>query len=431
MVVKIFRFLPLFTFMVLSFPGHAQPAASAPPLAIQRAGEPLAAIVNDDVITQRDLDQRMKLTLLSSNLPDTPDMRGRTLESLLRRMVDEDLKIQAAIKEKIVISADDIKAQIEAIEQQNHMPPGGLAKLLASQGIEMEALRQQVRAEIAWAAFVRHVLAREVHVSDNAVATRLDAIRANLGKPEYHVAEIYLSVDDPKNEGKVRDLAERLTEQINKGAPFAAIAQQFSQTGAADGNLGWVSEGMLDDELMTALDKLAPKGVTPPIRTIDGYHILTLLEKRKVGEGMGSGPTIDMMTIELNSLPSAKSEERDLQMRHLRDVLAPARNCDDLTRLGKQVPSAAIVVAEKLPETQIPTKVAALIKDLAPGRISEPIESPKGRRFYAVCGRSQGNSSELPSADDIRHRMEEEQLQLLVRRQLLTLHNGAFIDIRQ
>jgi len=111
--------------------------------------------------------------------------------------------------------------------------------------------------------------------------------------------------------------------------------------------------------------------------------------------------------------------------------LAPAKNCDDLTRLSKQVPSASVTIAEKLPETELPTKIAALTKNLPLGQISEPIDTPKGRRFFAVCGRTAGNAEGLPSADDIRRRMEEEQLELLARRQMLDLHRNSIIDIRQ
>jgi peptidyl-prolyl cis-trans isomerase SurA len=428
--MRILRVFALTIVTAALFPAAAQSAEPLPSLPTLRSGDPIAAVVNDDVITQRDVEQRTRLALLSSNLPDTPDMRTRVLGSLLRRMIDEDLKIQAASKAKITVSASDITAQMESIEQQNHLPAGGLVKLLTSKEIEPEALRQQVRAEIAWARLVGHVLARDVHISENAVTTRLDAIRANLGKPEYHVSEIYLDVESEKDEAEARDLAERLVDQIQRGAPFAAIARQFNQSGAAEGNLGWVSEGMLDDDLLAALGQLQLNGVTAPIRTTDGYHILMLLEKRKVGEGMGIGPTVDLMTIDLNSLSSSNQAERDLQMKHLRDILTPAKSCDDLVRLSQQVPSAATTLAEKLPESQLPAKVASLIKDLAPGHISEPIDVPKGRRFFAVCARAPGTTDGLPSAETIRRHMEEEQLQLVARRYLVTLHRGAVIDIR-
>lgn len=425
--MNVWGFFALWFLLCLSLPALAQPSANLP---AQRPGAPFAAVVNDDVITQRDVEQRTRLTLLTSNLEDTPDMRSRIAGPLLRRLIDEDLKIQAAIKQKIVVTADDITAQIDAIEQQNHLPPGGLIKLLASKGIEPDAIRQQLRAEIAWASLVRHIFSREVHVSESAVTTRLDAIRANLGKPEYRASEIFLAIDDPKDEPEVRDLAERLSEQISRGAPFNAIAQQFSQAAATEGNLGWLSDGMLDDELLTALAALKPGQATKPIRTTDGYHILMLLEQRKVGEGLGNGPYIDLMTIELSSLPGAKPAEREMQRQRLLEILAPARNCDELSENGKAAPAASFTLAAKLPESQIPTKVLAMIKDLAPGKISEPMDVPKGRRFFAVCGRGSGNESGLPSADDIRHRMEDEQLALVVRRHLLNLHRGAVIDIR-
>jgi len=416
--MNVLRLFALLLLPVALFPAYAQ------------AAESVAAVVNGDVITLHDLEQRTKLALLSSNLPDSPDMESRVQAAQLRRMVDEDLKLQAATKEKITVSAADITAQMDAIGQQNHMASGGLAKLLASKGIETATLVQQVRGDIAWSRLVHQVLIRKIHVSEDAVSTRLDAIRANLGKPEYHAAEIYLSLDGVKDEVQVRDLAERLTDQMHHGAPFEGIARQFNQGGGADGNLGWVSEGMLDDELLTALSRLQPSEVTAPIRTTDGYHILTLLEKRRVGEGLGSGSALDMLIIDLNSLASAGQAERDMQMQRLKEILAPAKNCDDLVALSKQAPSASLNRVEKLPETQLPTAVVPLIKGLAPGQISEPIDTPKGRRFFAVCGRAAGNGDGLPSADDIRRQMEDEQLELVTRRYLIDLHRGNVIDIR-
>lgn len=428
--MKVSRFSAFVVSLVALSSAYAQPPAAKPPT-LNRSGESVVAVVNGEIITQHDLEEKTRLALLTSNLADTPEMRARVVGPLLHRMVDEDLKIQMAAKERLPVTADEISSEIAVLDQQNHLPAGGLLKLLSSKGVEPEALRQQLRAEIAWSKLVHYSLAKKVHVSENAVQTRLEALQANLGKPEYLVSEIFLSTEDVKNEAQVRDLAQRLTEQMHQGAPFEAIARQFNQAGSADGNLGWVSEGMLDDDLLKALAGLEPKGVTPPIRTPDGYHILTVREKRKVGEGWGSGPTVDLMILDLNSMASAGQAERDSQMQRLRDFLAPAKSCDDLTRLSKQSPSASVEIMVKTPESQLPAKVGPLIKDLAPGQISEPIDTAKGRRFFAVCGRGTGDSGGLPSADDIRRQMEDEQLQLLTRRYLLNLQSDAVIDIRQ
>lgn len=429
--MKVSRFFLLFAGLSALSPAFAQPAEKLPVLAPKRAGETIVAVVNGEVITQHDLEEKTKLALVTAGLADTPEMRERVVGPLLHRMVDEDLKIQAAAKERLAITPEDLSSQISSLDEANHLPPGGLMKLLAAKGASPDTLRQQLRAEIAWSKLVHYVLTKRVHVSENAVQTRLDALKANQGKPEYLVSEIFLAVDDPKSEGQVHDLAERLTDQMHQGAPFEAIARQFNQAGAVDGNLGWVSYGMLDDDLLKVLGTLDPKGVSAPIRTPDGYHILNLREKRKVGEGWSNGATLDLMVIDLNSLASAGQAERDSQMQRLKDFLAPAKNCDDLTAFSKQSPSASVEIKEKLPETQLPAKVAPLIKDLSPGQISEPIDTAKGRRFFAVCGRGTGNSEALPSAEDIRRQMEDEQLELVSRRYLMTMQAGAIVDIRQ
>lgn len=430
-VMNVLRLFAFSVPLIALSPAHSQPAEKLPSLAANRSGETIVAVVNGEIITQHDLELKTKLALVTSGLADTPEMREKIVGPTLHRMVDEYLKIQLAAREKLTVSNEEVATDFASLDEQNHLPPGGLLKLLAARGVDPDALRQQLRADIAWSKFVHYSLAKRVHVSENAVQTRLEAIKANLGKPEYLVSEIFLSVDDPKSEAQVRDLAERLSEQVRQGAPFEAIARQFNQSGGTDGNLGWVSDGMLDDDLLKPLSGLAVKGVTPPIRTADGYYILNLREKRKVGEGWGVGAYVDLMIIDLNSISSASQAERDLQMQRLHDLLAPAKNCDDLTSLSKQIPSASLNLMEKEPEAQLPNKVLPLIKDLKPGQISEPIDTQKGRRFFAVCGRGNSNAEALPSPDDIRRQMESEQLDLVTKRFLLNLQSDAVVDIRK
>jgi peptidyl-prolyl cis-trans isomerase SurA len=389
----------------------------------------VAAVVNDDLVSLHDLEQRTKLALLTSNLADTPEVRSRILPQLLRRLIDERLELQEAQKLKLTVTSAEVTSAMATIEQQNNMRPGGFEALLTGKGVDPDAMRQQLRAELAWSDVVHAALMRDVHISQEAVEARLAALRANLGKPEYLAAEIYLAVDNIKSEGEVRSLAERLIEQMRQGAPFSALAQQFSQTGAGGGNLGWVSEGLLDEDLLKALARLESNTVSPPIRATDGYHILLLLEKRRIGEGLSTGPTVDLLTVETTILPGTTAAERDQQMRHLHEILAPARNCDELVKLSKEVPTTATNLAEKVALLQLPPQIHDLIANLQPGQISTGIDSPKWRRFFAVCGKND-NAGGLPSSDDIRRRMEDEQLEILARRRLRDLRRDAFVEIR-
>jgi peptidyl-prolyl cis-trans isomerase SurA len=402
---------------------------SALPVAAADEAERVAAVVNDDIISIHDLDQRMKLVLLSSNLADTVETRARVMPQVLHRLIDEHLELQEAEKQKVAVDSGEIVTAIANIEHQNRMPRGSMEKMLRQRGVDPETLRQQVRADLAWSDTVHQELTRDIRVGDDAVNTRLANLKANLGKPEYLAGEIFLAVEGPRNDTQVQGLAERLIEQLRQGAPFQALAQQFSQNGGG-GQLGWVSEGMLDDELMRALSRLQVNTVTPPIRTNDGYHILILLDKRKIGDGMSSGPSVDLLTIELTSLPSATFPERDAQLQRFKDTLASVKGCDELERVSKTLPSTTYNRVERISEAGLPPEVMSLIGRLDIGQLSEPLDLINARRFFAVCGRHNDEANGLPSYDDIKHRMEAEQLENLARRYLRDIRRNAYVDVR-
>jgi peptidyl-prolyl cis-trans isomerase SurA len=389
----------------------------------------VAAVVNDEIVSLHDLEERLKLVMLSSGLPDTVETRSRIVPQVLRRLIDERLQTQEATRLKISVSTDEISNGIANIEHNNRMAKGGFEALLKSRGVDPETARQQVRAEISWIDVVRHELMPQLQISEESVDERLRALKANFGKPEYSVAEIFLAVDDIKREEEVRGLAERLIEQMKQGAPFSALAMQFSQTGAAGGNLGWVSEGMLDDQLMKALTIMQPGSVSPPIRTIDGYHILLLMDKRQVGQGLALGTTYDVLAVDLNSLPSATADERDAQLQRLRDALSTGKSCEDFQRLTKTVPSATANLNSNVALSQIPEQLRELIANLPPGQLSNTIESNGSRRMFVVCDRHE-DAGGLPSRETIRRRMEDEQLDVLARRYLRDLRRSAFIELR-
>ncbi len=403
-------------------------AVTGPSYAADEA-ERVAAVVNDDVISVHDLDQRLKLVMMSSNLPDSVETRSRVMPQVIRRLIDEHLELQEAQKQKVEVESGEIGNALGNIERQNNMPHGTMEKLLRSHGVDPETLRQQIKADLAWNETVRQELTRDIHVGDDAVNTRLDNLKSNIGKPEYLAGEIFLAVDGPRNEDQVRSLAERLIEQLRNGAPFQSLAQQFSQNGGG-GQLGWVSEGMLDDELMRALGRLQVNSITPPIRANDGYHILLLIDKRKIGDGMSSGPSVDLLTIELNSLPSATFPERDAQLQRFKQAMSPISGCDDLEKASKETPSTGYNRVDKVAEAGLPPEVMKLITPLEIGVLSEPLDMANSRRFFAVCGRHADQPNGLPSYDDIKRRMENEQLDNLAKRYLRDLRRNAYVDVR-
>lgn len=390
----------------------------------------VAAVVNDDIISLHDLEQRMRLALASSNLPDNMENRSRIAQQVLRGLIDEHLKTQEADRLKIAVAPAEIANGIATIERQNNMPKGSFEPYLKERGIDADTIHQQIRAELAWIRVVRHELIPDVHIGEEEIDARLAALKSNLGKPEYLVGEIFLSVEDLRHEAEVHNLADRLIEQMHQGAPFSALARQFSQTGAAGGDLGWVSEGMLDASLMGPLSKMDKGNITPPIRTIDGYHILLLRDRRIAGQNENAEALYDILTVQMPLLPSSTAAERAEELKRFKDATASGKNCDDLeSQIKQKMPSAEYNRATKVKESEIPPNIAGLINGLPQGQFSEPLEESGIRRLFAVCRRVEAKGG-LPSRDDVRARLEDEQIDIMARRYLRDLRRAAFVEIR-
>ena len=121
----------------------------------------IAAVVNDEVISVFDLVSRLRMVLLSSNIPDTPEARQKVEAQVLRSLVDEKLQLQEAKKQNVVATDDEINTALGQIEKQNNMQPGQLNEFLKSRGIDRSSLINQVTASIVWAKLVRRKAARD------------------------------------------------------------------------------------------------------------------------------------------------------------------------------------------------------------------------------------------------------------------------------
>jgi peptidyl-prolyl cis-trans isomerase SurA len=272
--------LVLNTLLVLGMACGGTPAAMA-----QKSGAMgIAAVVNEDAISQTDVDERMKLVMVSSGLPDTKEMRQKVMGQVLDGLIDEQIKIQEAARNNLTVSEQEVQDGIQTIAQRNNLTAEQFAAAIAQQGIPKNSMERQIRAQVAWTKVVQNIVRQQVSVSQNDVVALKARLKENLGKTEYLTAEIFLPVDNEGGEADVRQLANKLvSEMADQKAPFARVAAQVSRApGAAEkgGDIGWVQEGQLPQELDAVLKTLEKGQISQPIRGAEGYHILTVRDKR-------------------------------------------------------------------------------------------------------------------------------------------------------
>ncbi len=383
------------------------------------------AVVNDEIISMLDLDMRTRLAILATGQKDTAEFRDRIVPQVIRGLIDERLQSQEAERLDIKVADEQVSASVEDIARRNKLTVEDFMKMLKNRGILIEALRQQVHAQLLWGALVSRRLRPSVTVSDDEVEEVVDRITASRGSTQRLVSEIFLSVDTVLREEEVRHNATRLFEQVRAGANFAALAREFSEsaTTARGGDIGWVQEGQLPEELDRALATMKPGSLSMPVRTLSGYHILFLRDQRKLSLGT---VTLNLKQI-LMALPdNASAEQRQQAAAQAAEMRPRINGCAGLDELADELGSPGSGDLGTLKLGDLPATIRDAVKGLPIGKPSAPIEVPGGISVLVVCERVDSGVDRTR----IRDRLVGERLDILSRRYLRDLRRSANVDIR-
>ncbi len=266
------------------------PLAVAVPGAVPAAAQEMlraAAVINDEVISVLDLDMRLRLAILATGQPDSAQLRKRMSPQIMRALIDERLQSQEAERLGITVSDERVDAAAEEIAQRNKLSYAEFIKIIEGRGIIPGAFREQVRGQLTWNDLVARRLRPSVEVSEDEVEEIVRRITASRGLKQRRVSEIFLAVDTALQADEILGNARRLVEQLRAGGSFTALARQFSEAASAarGGALGWIQEGQLPEELDAALAKMRPGTLSPPVRSLSGYHILLLRDERQASLG--------------------------------------------------------------------------------------------------------------------------------------------------
>jgi peptidyl-prolyl cis-trans isomerase SurA len=390
----------------------------------------IAAVINDDVVTDGDVDARARLVELSSNIPDTAENEKRLKPQVLRSLIDEKLQLQEAKRLNLSVKPDEVKKAIERLEARNNLQPGGLAALLKSHDIPMSTLEDQIKASLAFEKIVEGRVSQDVQVSDDEVNDAMKRLKADVGKPQNRVAEIFLAVDNPSQDAEVKQTADRIIQQIRSGANFAAVAQQFSQSpsAAVGGDIGWVTQGELSPLLGEAISKMNPGQMSYPIRTSAGYYILYLMDRRTLGAVDPNQVTLSLDEVVFPVPPDASPDDRQRAETAAQQVSNEAKSCGEMAKIGSERAPQLSRQVPQIRAADLPADVRQKILALKIAEASQPMTLEGGIGVVMVCDRHDPTS--LPTRNELSDSIARQRLDALARRYMQDLRRGAFVDVR-
>jgi len=409
---------------------RAREAPPGQPAAPTAPDMKIAAIVNDEVISVFDLVSRIRMVLISSSIPDTPENRQRIAGQVLRSLIDEKLELQEAKRQNVTATDAEINKALDQIEKQNNMKSGALNEFMKSRGIDRGALVDQLTASIVWAKLVKRQTVQNTTISDSEIDDGLKRVKEHAGEPQSRVAEIFLAVDNPAQDEEVRHVAERLSQQMKQGARFSAVATQFSQsaTAAVGGDIGWVRPDQLPPELAKAAAQLKPGELSAPIRTAGGYYLLLVVDRRTGSSGGDQGEVFDIVQV-VFALPAQASEaQRRTALAEAEAVRGAAKDCPTMLKIGKE--KAPQLSSEgKLAANQIAPEMRKLVEAMQVGQVSQPIVQKNGVGVIMLCGKSNTGVAGV-TRDDVGETILRQRFDTLARRYLRDLRRSSYVDVR-
>jgi peptidyl-prolyl cis-trans isomerase SurA len=430
-------------------PGPAQPGKPLPnpeDLTIEAPTETtgIAAIVNDYVISDYDLNQRTALFVSTSGVRPTKETLATIRAQVLRSLEDEVLELQEAQKHKISVTKGEVDKALQNIAEDNHLNVDQIVDTVKKAGVSVETLRQQIAAQLTWQRLVTARYGTDIFISDQQVDDAMKRLKEGADKPQFLVSEIFMGVDRPDDDKAVHDSAEKIVEQLHQGAAFNTVAGQVSQSpSAADGgDIGWVLQGQLEESLDQALEKMHPGDISGPIRSEGGYYIIALRDRRepagtkvqeaKPAEADPNAPIpLDRLLIPLPPNPDEMLKQRVMTVGET--LKTQLQSCEQLpmvaTRLGGGARYSHLGTMD--PKLLAPVLRDALAKT-GPGEVVQPYFSPAGLEIIMRCDAAPPKPTvfKMPTRDQVEQQLFVQQMSVFAKSYLSELRRDAVVETR-
>ena len=413
--------------------GTLNPAAEeAPVRTAQEArfqmSDGVVATVNDRIITGFDLRQRMLLTIIMSQVQPTPETLPALQQQALNDLIDERLQAQELAKfEQLKITDEEIEQEIVTMAREVGLSPEDYLRFLQQGGIQLASFREGLRVRLGWSDLTVGRFRDRAKVSQSQVDQALRQITESATKPQYLIGEIYLDAARVGGMQEAINGARQLIAQMVQGAPFQAVARQFSSapSAARNGDAGWIVQGTVQPALQAAFDVLEVGQLSTPIVVEGGVYIVYMRDKRA-----GAATSHVSMKQFMIELPETASEAEVSAAAARLNALRSDLTCDNILErarseqglLGSDLGEADI--SNLLPQFQQVARSATV------GSVSDPVRSPLGLHLLAVCDRRVGGP-EVPSRQQIENRLQGQNFAMLGRRYLRDLREDALIEIKQ
>ncbi len=390
----------------------------------------IAAVVNDEIISTTDLEDRL-LLVTGGKIRSIPvgSTEYKNIQSLvLKQLIDERLQIHICKKSGLVVTEQEIDEALRNIEKQNNLAPGGLKLKLAQDKVPLQTLREKIWAQIAWNNLIGGSYRDVFRVSKMDVQ---DTIRKLSKKtPQYQLAEIVAFVDNPAEEETALAKMNAAFEALKARKPFIMVAQEFSEAPSAirGGDIGWIAEDQLDEQVVELLKNTPLNNVTPIIRTEDGYQILFLRDKINFDQ-MEEVLTARQLEVKIPEEILKDPAKLETEKKRLEDLVKMVKNCQDFDQLADQIENSSTNIYKNVRLADLSPDLQAVLSNLMVNEPSSGILNEKTLVFFMICQKGHLHPESMTKEQTL-DQISGQRFEAISQQKLRDLRRMAAIDIR-
>jgi peptidyl-prolyl cis-trans isomerase C len=246
--------------------------------------DPVVTDVNGTPIHRSAVREVVKSVVAASReVPSSSEIDNLTQDAL-DSLIDLELLYQEALKRKILVSGEEVGAQID-LTRKRFANQDDFVAALSRSGLTEARLRDDTRKTLLVERLLETVVWRDIKVSDAAVTAFYEANRAALLEPEkLRVRQILVGVPSdasPTTREEAIVKAKRMRAQLVAGSDFAQMAREHSddpQTAPLGGEIGPLRRDA-HDPVMKAAEALKPDEISELVETPAGCHIVQVTER--------------------------------------------------------------------------------------------------------------------------------------------------------
>lgn len=405
-----------------------------PAIAALKPLDHIVAVVNEDVITQKMLDNRVEDFAKQLELSQISRIDPATLrKQVLERMIRDTIQLQQAQQLGIIVDDLMLNRMLEQLAKTNNMTLETFRHTIENEGMNYARFRDQTRDEIIIKQLQQRVVASKISVSDQEIKQYIEQNETlDSSTISFHLRHILIATPEaasPEDLEKAKLKAESVYKRIQYGSKFEdlAIKESSGRNALTGGDLGERKASELPQLFVDAVRDLKPGETSQPVKSASGYHLLQLVSS-------SNDQVMIKQTRARHILIRTGSEMTDDQARQtlleLKQKIEDGKNFAVVASEYSEDPGSKIKGGDlgwAGPGDYVPA-FENVANNLEIGQISDPFQSPFGWHILEVLEHREHDQTktnkENQARNAIQKRKSDEELRLWLRR----IRDEAYVE---